>query len=138
MFDELKQLYLDSGFWAQPILLTTLALMVAWTVMMFTVRMIKRFVIFSVIAFLLPNAMGLVGYIEKAGDVKEAIVERGEEIKGELKKPLEDIEFSPLYLGLIGSAVTVVLGVVGVARVHRKNRSETKSDEKTEQKTSHQ
>jgi hypothetical protein len=131
MLDELKQLYLDSGFWAQPILLSTLALIVAWTIMMFTVRMIKRFIIFSIIAFLLPNGLGLVGYIEKAGDVKEAIVERGEEISGELRKPLEDIEFSPLYLGLIGSAVTVVLGVAGIARVHRKNRSQEKSREET-------
>jgi hypothetical protein len=133
MLDELKQLYVDSGFWAQPILLTTLALIVAWSIMMFTVRMIKRFIIFSVIAFLLPNGLGLVGYIEKAGDVKEAIVERGEEISGELKKPLEDIEFSPLYLGLIGSAVTVVLGVAGIARVHRRNRSQEKSREETAQ-----
>jgi hypothetical protein len=133
MLDELKQLYMDSGFWAQPILLTTLALIVAWSIMMFTVRMIKRFVIFLVIAFLLPNGLGLVGYIEKAGDVKEAIVERGEEISGELKKPLADIEFSPLYLGLIGSAVTVVLGVAGIARVRRKNRSHEKPREETAQ-----
>ena len=133
MLDELRQLYVDSGFWAQPILLTTLVLIVAWTIMMFTVRMIKRFIIFSAISFLLPNALGLVGYIEKAGDVKEAIVERGEKLSGELRKPIEDIEFSPLYLGLLGSAVTVVLGVAGVARVHRRNRSQEKHREETAQ-----
>ena len=131
MIDQLTQLYRDAGSWAPPILFTTLGLMIAWTVMMFTVKMIKRFIVFSVIAFLLPNAIGLMGYIEKAGDVKEAIIERGEEISGELRKPLEDIEYSPVYLGLLGSGVTVVLGVVGIARVHRKRRMQETSREET-------
>ncbi len=133
MLDQLQQLYQDAGSWAPPILLTTLTLVVAWSVMMFTVRLIRRFIIFSVIAFLLPNAIGLIGYVEKAGDVKEAILEKGEEISGELQKPLEDIEYSPVYLGLIGSAVTVGLGIVGIARVHRRNRSQEKPREEPAQ-----
>lgn len=133
MLDDLKQLYMDSGLWAQPILFSTLALIMAWTIMMFTVRMIKRFIVFSAIAFLLLNGIGLVGYIDNAGDVKKAIVERGEELSGELRRPIEDIEFSPLYLGLIGSAVTVALGVTGMARVHRRNRSKEKAREDTNQ-----
>ena len=135
MIDQLTQLYQDAGSWAPPILLTTLTLMVAWSVMMFTVKVIKRFIVFSVIAFLLPNAIGLIGYVEKAGDVKEAIIERGEAISSDLHKPLEDIEYSPVYLGFIGSGVTVVLGVVGIARVHRKRRSQKESRETTAQET---
>ncbi len=136
MLEQLKQLYVDSGFWAQPILLSTLVLVVAWTVMMFTVRVIKRFVLFSIVALLLPNGIGLVGYIEKGNDLKEAIVERGEEISGEIRKPLEDMEYSPMYLGLISSGVTVVLGIVGIARVHRKHRRQEKPDEETGQESS--
>lgn len=136
MLDQLKQLYVDSGFWAQPIFLSTLILLVVGSIMMFTVRLIKRFILFSIIALFLPNVFGVIGYIEKTGDVKEAIVERGEAISGEMKKPLEDIEFSPMYLGLIGSAVTVVLGVVGIARVHSKNRSHQKADEEGTKRSS--
>ena len=132
MIDQLTQLYKDAGSWAPPILLTTATLMVAWSIMMFTVKMIKRFVIFSVIAFLLPNAIGLIGYVEKAGDVKDAIIERGEEIRSDLRKPLGDIEYSPVYLGLIGSGATVVLGIVGIARVHQKRHSKEESHAGTE------
>ena len=128
MIDQLKQLYVDSGFWAQPILLSTVILMIAGSIMMFTVRLIKRFVFFCIIAALLPNAFGLIGYIERTGNLKEAIVERGEEISGGLKKPLEDIEFSPMYLGLVGSALTLVLGVAGIARAHSKNRQHEKEN----------
>ncbi len=127
MLDQLNQLYTDAGSWAPPILLTTLGLMVAWSIMMFTVKMIRRFIVFSVIAFLLPNAIGLIGYVNKAGDVKDAIIERGEQISSDLRRPLGDIEYSPVYLGLIGSGVTVVLGVVGIARVHRKHRHQQDS-----------
>ncbi|HEY6952101.1 MAG TPA: hypothetical protein VI758_06815, partial [Bacteroidota bacterium] len=106
MLEGIKDLYMQSGVWGQPILISTLVLLLAGWVLMFTVRLIKRFIMFSIIAFLLPNIIGVIGYVEKSGDVKEAIVERGKELSSEMTNSVEDIEFSPMYLGLIGSALT--------------------------------
>src|SRR3972149_453434 len=95
MFEEFKELYVDSGMWAQPILISTLLLFVAGSVMMFTVRLIKRFVFYSLIALLLPNSIGFVGYLEEADSIQEAIVERGTELTEEVEESMEDLKFSP-------------------------------------------
>ena len=125
MFEELKELYVDSGVWANPILISTAGLFVAGSVMLFTVRLIKKFIFYSLIALILPNAIGVVGYLEEADNIQEAIVERGEAISEELAESAEDISFSPLYLGFVGSGLTVLLGVVGMAKTRMKRKDQT-------------
>jgi len=123
MIEELRELYVDSGVWAQPILISTLILFLAGSVMMFTVRLIKRFVFYSFIALILPNAIGFVGYLEEGDMIKEAIVERGTELSEEVQDSVEDLRFSPVYLGMAGSALTVLLGFVGIVKLRlRRNR----------------
>ena len=128
MFEEFKELYVDSGMWAQPILISTLLLFVAGSVMMFTVRLIKRFVFYSLIALLLPNGIGFVGYLEEADSIQEAIVERGTELTEEVEESMEDLRFSPVYLGMAGSALTVLLGLAGIAKVRLKRRENGNPD----------
>jgi len=128
MFEEFKELYVDSGMWAQPILISTLLLFVAGSVMMFTVRLIKRFVFYSLIALLLPNGIGFVGYLEEADSIQEAIVERGTELTEEVEESMEDLKFSPVYLGMAGSALTVLLGLAGIAKVRLKRRDNGNPD----------
>jgi len=128
MFEEFKELYVDSGMWAQPILISTLLLFVAGSVMMFTVRLIKRFVFYSLIALLLPNGIGFVGYLEEADSIQEAIVERGTELTEEVEESMEDLRFSPVYLGMAGSALTVLLGLAGIAKVRLKRRDNGNPD----------
>lgn len=128
MFEEFKELYVDSGMWAQPILISTLLLFVAGSVMMFTVRLIKRFVFYSLIALLLPNSIGFVGYLEEADSIQEAIVERGTELTEEVEESMEDLKFSPVYLGMAGSALTVLLGLAGIAKVRLKRRDNGNPD----------
>jgi len=128
MFEEFKELYVDSGMWAQPILISTLLLFVAGSVMMFTVRLIKRFVFYSLIALLLPNGIGFVGYLEEADSIQEAIVERGTELTEEVEESMEDLKFSPVYLGMAGSALTVLLGLAGIAKVRLKRRENGNPD----------
>jgi len=114
--------------WAQPILISTLLLFVAGSVMMFTVRLIKRFVFYSLIALLLPNSIGFVGYLEEADSIQEAIVERGTELTEEVEESMEDLKFSPVYLGMAGSALTVLLGLAGIAKVRLKRRENGNPD----------
>jgi hypothetical protein len=122
MIEELKELYVDSGVWASPILVSTAGLFIVGSVMLFTVRLIKKFILYSLIALILPNTIGVVGYLEEADSIREAIVERGEEISEELSESAEDLTFSPMYLGFVGSGLTVLLGVVGIARLRFKRR----------------
>lgn len=117
MIEELKELYVDSGVWASPILVSTAGLFIAGSVMLFTVRLIKKFIFYSFIALVLPNSIGVVGYLEEADSIQEAIVERGEALSEELSDSAEDLTFSPLYLGFVGSGLTVLLGVVGIAKI---------------------
>ncbi len=120
MVEEIKELYVDSGIWAQPILISTLLLFVVGSIMMFTVRLIKKFVFYSIIALLLPNGIGFVGYLEEADSIQEAIVERGTELTDEVEESIEDLRFSPVYLGMAGSALTVLLGMAGIAKIRLK------------------
>jgi len=122
MIEELSELYVNSGVWASPILISTAGLFVAGSVMLFTVRLIKKFIFYSLIALILPNAIGVVGYLEEADSIQEAIVERGEEISEEITESVEDMSFSPLYLGFIGSGLTVLLGIAGIAKIRLKRR----------------
>lgn len=119
MFEELKELYIDSGFWAHPILLATVLLFVAGSVMLFTVRLIKRFILFTLIALFLPSGIGFVGYLEEADSIQEAIVERGADITEEMLESAEELTFSPLYLGVLGSLATVGLGLAGILKTRR-------------------
>ena len=123
MIDELVNLYEHSGEWADPILLSTSMLFVAGWIMLFTVRLIKKFVIYSVVALLLPNSIGLVGYVETAEDLQEAVLERGEEISEEIVDSAEELVFSPIYLGLAGSILTLALGVAGMFKSRKKPQS---------------
>src|SRR5512142_666791 len=103
ILEYLQNLYTSSGAFGQPILYTTLALMIAGSVMMFTVRLIKRFIFYTIVALILPNAIGFVGYLQEAGNVKEAVVEQGHDMAEQAQEAFEDREFSPLMLGLVGS-----------------------------------
>lgn len=126
MFEELKELYIDSGVWAQPILITTLVLFLAGSVMMFTVRLIKRFIFYSLIALILPNAIGFVGYLKETDTIQEAIVERGAELSEEVQDSMEELRFSPIYLAMAGSALTVLVGLTGIIKLalRRKQNSD--------------
>jgi len=120
MFDFVEELYANSGQWGDPILIATAVLFVVGWVMLFTVRLIKRFVFFTIIALVLPNSIGVVGYMDEVGDLQEAVVSRGEEITEEMEDAMEDLTFSPLYLGLLGSLMAAAVGGVGIMRAARR------------------
>lgn len=131
MIETLKQLYEHSGAWADPILVSTLLLFLAGSIMLFTVRLIKRFIFFTILALLLPNSIGVVGTLQETGNLKDAVIERGEQISDQVKESIEDFRFSPLYLGLLGSAVTVLLGAAGVAKIQMRRKGHHQSDGET-------
>lgn len=116
MFEFLEELYAHSGEWGAPIVVSAIGLFVAGWVMMFTIRMVKLFILFTVIAIVLPNGIGVVGYVDELDDVQDAVVQRGEEITDEMEEAMEDLTVSPLYLGLLASLVTGALGVAGIVR----------------------
>jgi hypothetical protein len=120
----LTDLYENAGSYGDPILIATLALMLVGSVMLFFVRLIKRFVLYSVIAFLLPNSIGVVAYLDQADDVREAIVEHGETMAEEAREAIEDRAMSSLSFGLLGSAVAVSLGLAGIVRLTLRKRPE--------------
>lgn len=116
MLENLAELYTHAGEWGDPILIATAALFLAGWVMLFTVRMVKRFVLYSVVALVLPNAVGIVGYVESIEDFEETVLERAEDLSGSAGDAMEDFSTSPLYLGLIGSFLTLIPGLLGLMR----------------------
>ncbi|MBI2620007.1 MAG: hypothetical protein HYW57_07985 [Ignavibacteriales bacterium] len=120
MIEQLTELYSQSGEWGNPIALVTAILFVAGWVMLFTVRLVKKFILYSIVALLLPNSIGFVGYLESVEDLPDAILERGEELSEEMVESVEDLSFSPLYLGLIGGALTLLPGVIGILKSARR------------------
>ena len=124
LLERLMQLYANAGAYGDPILIATLVLLLAGSVMLFFVRLVKRFVLYTLIALLLPNSIGFVGYLDQADDLQEAVVERGEAMREELTEAVEDRALSSLSLGFIGSALAVSLGLVGMARLTLRKRPE--------------
>ena len=124
IFDDLISLYKGSGSFGDPILISTLALMLAGSVMLFTVRLIKKFVFYSIIALVLPNGIGFVGYLEQADSVQEAVVERGEEMADEAEEAIEDQDFDSLSFGLLGSALAFSVGLLGIARLKMRGQKD--------------
>lgn len=122
MIQDVIDLYANSGEWGNPILLVTGILFAAGWVMLFTVRLIKKFVLYSIIALVLPNSIGFMGYVESAEDLHEAVIERGEELSEEITESAEDLTFSPVYLGMLGSLLTLALGITGIVRSKRKEQ----------------
>jgi len=120
MIEFIEDLYVHSGEWGDPIVISAAVLFVAGWFMLFTVRLVKRFVIYTILALVLPNAIGVVGYIDEAGDLRGTIVSRGEAMSDELEEAMEDMTFSPLYLGFLGSIMTAAVGGVGIIRAVRK------------------
>ncbi|MEX2116695.1 MAG: hypothetical protein WEB37_07405 [Bacteroidota bacterium] len=128
MIQDLLDLYSNSGEWGDPILLVTGVLFAAGWVMLFTVRLIKKFVFYSIIALVLPNAVGISGYVENLDDFQERIVERGKELSEEMLESAEDLAFSPIYFGLAGSVLTLTLGIAGIIKTRRrKTKTQTTS-----------
>ena len=123
MIQDLLDLYSNSGDWGDPILLVTGVLFAAGWVMLFTVRLIKKFILYSLVALILPNSIGMVGYVESAGDLHEAVIERGQELSEEVLESAEDLTFSPLYLGMLGSVLTLALGITGILRARGKKNT---------------
>lgn len=128
MLEDLAELYAHAGEWGDPILITTSGLFLAGWVMLFTVRMVKKFVLYSIIALLLPNAVGIVGYVESVEDLEEAVLERTEELSGSAADAMEDFSASPLYLGLIGSLLTLIPGLLGLMRSRRSQPDRRRED----------
>ncbi|MEX2189778.1 MAG: hypothetical protein WEB33_03650, partial [Bacteroidota bacterium] len=95
-------------------------LFAAGWVMLFTVRLIKKFILYSIVALVLPNSIGIMGYVESAEDLHEVVIERGEEVTDEIVESAEDLTFSPVYLGMIGSVLTLALGITGIIRGRKK------------------
>ncbi|MEX1139668.1 MAG: hypothetical protein WEF53_10040 [Bacteroidota bacterium] len=120
MIQDLIDLYSNSGEWGDPILLVTGTLFAAGWVMLFTVRLIKKFILYSIVALVLPNSIGIMGYVESAEDLHEVVIERGEEVTDEIVESAEDLTFSPVYLGMIGSVLTLALGITGIIRGRKK------------------
>jgi hypothetical protein len=120
MIQDLLDLYSNSGEWGDPIVLVTGILFAAGWVMLFTVRLIKKFILYSVVALILPNSIGLMGYVESAEDLHEAVIERGEELSEEIMESAEDLTFSPVYLGMLGSVLTLAVGITGILRARKK------------------
>jgi hypothetical protein len=134
MPDQLTDLYTSSGAYADPILFITVGLLIVGSVMMFVVRLIKQFVLYTIVALVLPNTVGVIGYIDSVQSAQEVIVERGEELGDDVAEAvddaLEDNEFSPLMLGFIGSGITACLGIAGVVSRSRKSRAGTNPEGK--------
>jgi hypothetical protein len=124
LLSSLTDLYENAGAYGDPILIATLALLLVGSVMLFIVRLAKRFVLYSIIALLLPNSIGVVGYLEQTEDVKEAIVESGQTLADEAREAIEERAVSSLSLGFLGSAVAVSLGLVGMVRLTLRRRPE--------------
>jgi len=123
MFEEFAELYTNAGEWGDPILLVTGALFAAGWVMLFTVRLIKKFILYSIVALVLPNSIGITGYVDNVDDLdelQESLVERGEEMSEEILESAENLTFSPIYLGLAGSILTLVLGIAGIIKTRRR------------------
>lgn len=124
LFEPLIDLYQDAGAYGDPILVATLALMLVGSVMLFFVRLVKRFIFYTLIALILPNSIGFVGYLDNADDVQEAVVERGEAMTEEVEEAVEDRELSALSFGFLGSALAVSLGLVGMVRLTVRKKPE--------------
>ena len=122
--EPLIDLYESSGAYGDPILIATLALLLAGSVMLFTVRLAKRFVLYTIIALVLPNSIGFVGYLDTADSIQESVVERGEEMAEEAKDAVDDQELSSLSFGFLGSALAVSLGLIGMVRLTHRKRPE--------------
>lgn len=122
LLSPLTDLYENAGAYGDPILIATLALMLVGSAMLFVVRLVKRFVLYTVIALLLPNSIGVVGYVDQADDVREAIVEHGETMADEAREAVEDREWSSVSFGLLGSALAASLGLVGIVRLSLRKR----------------
>lgn len=123
MIEELSELYVQAGEWGDPLLLTTAALFFAGWIMLFTVRVVKRFVLFSVVALILPNSIGLAGYLDSLEDLEEAVLERADELSETALDSADDVASSPLYLGLICSLLTLLPGLIGLAKARRASTS---------------
>lgn len=122
MIQDVIDLYANAGEWGDPILLVTGILFAAGWVMLFTVRLIKKFILYSIIALVLPNSIGFIGYVESAEDLHETVIERGEKLSEEITESAEDLTFSPVYLGMLGSLLTLALGIAGIMRSKRKEQ----------------
>ena len=117
LIETLTDLYADSGAYGDPILIATLALMLVGSVMLFFVRLIKKFVFYAIIALVLPNGIGFIGYLDEADNIQETVVEQAEEMTDEAREAIEDRELAPLSFGLYGSIAAVAVGVLGMARL---------------------
>lgn len=117
LLQPLLDLYADSGAYGDPILIATLALMLVGSFMLFVVRVVKRFILYTIVALVLPNSIGFVGYLDQADSVRESVMERGEQMAEEAQEAIEDREFSSLSFGLLGSALAVSIGLVGIVRL---------------------
>ena len=131
MIDQLRDLYTHAGAMADPILISTLGLFLIGSIMLFTVRLIKRFILFAVIALVLPNSFGVVGTLQEADNIQEAITKQGEQLSEDVQDSIEDFRFSPLYLSLLGSAATLVLAGVGMARARSHKKEAERRAEKS-------
>ena len=117
LIETLTDLYADSGAYGDPILIATLALMLVGSVMLFFVRLIKKFVFYAIIALVLPNGIGFIGYLDEADNIQETVVEQAEEMTDEAREAIEERELAPLSFGLYGSIAAVAVGVLGMARL---------------------
>lgn len=116
MLEDLVDLYTSAGEWGDPILFISLALFLVGSVMLFIVRLVQRFILFTILALVVPNSVGVMGYVDSIETAHEEIMERGEEMADEAMEAVEDNEFSPLLLGLIGSGLTSLVGLAGIVR----------------------
>jgi hypothetical protein len=123
----LTDLYENAGSYGDPILIATLALMLVGSAMLFVVRIVKRFILYTVIALLLPNSIGVVGYVDQLDEVHEAIVEHGETMANEAVEAVEDREWSTISFGLLGSALAASIGLIGIVRLLMRKRPATSS-----------
>jgi len=127
MLDQLLDLYESAGAYGDPIAFVTLGLFLVGSVMLFLVRLVKRFILYTIIALFLPNSIGVVGYLDYSGDMEEmqeSVMERGEKAVEEMQEAIENREMSPLVLGLIGSAVAAVVGFIGMVRGGRRKKGD--------------
>lgn len=122
LLETITDLYENAGAYGDPILFATLGLMLVGSAMLFLVRLVKRFVLYTVIALLLPNSIGIVGYVDQADEVREAIVEHGQTMADEAREAVEDREWSSVSFGLLGSALAASLGLVGILRLTLRRR----------------
>ena len=130
MFEQFQYLYVDAGFSAHPILLVTVILLAVASVMLFTVKQVKKFVFLLLVILVLPLTIGFLGHFEMRNSIETALSKRGAEITEDMINSATEISYKPIQLALILSILPLVPTIIGVIKTYFATRAKVQSEEK--------